>query len=468
MEAIYSSCFTAFWAYEINRSIFLHYGRLINQSLKEGDKMKFFKFHRVIRIRLILQFLTTLGTMSVIPFLIIFFSEQLGTFITGFLFLAVMFANVIGSVIGGFISDRIGRKSVILLSESIVCLGFLGAAFVNSPWYTFPYITFVLFIFIQLATGAATPVYQALIIDVSDSYNRKAIYTYSYWLRNMAAAIGSMLGAFLFYHYHFYLFIGVFVCTLISLIITFYLIDETYIPERKKAGINGEHIEKQFVQLWQTYKKTLAHRFFLILTIATLLLVSVEEQLTNYIGVRLVESINEPVVLFPIFPLSVDGMNLVGMLKTTNTLIVVFSTMLITWLVKRWNERFVLLAGFFLFFSGYTILSYSLLPLLLIMAIVIASIGEIMYAPILQTMLADSVPNNRRSSYMAMYTVATILGVSTAGIFLIISSWLPAIIITMMIGLMGVVSTGLIWRLTLDEDYTGNRMKKLRLPSINE
>ncbi|MFA1820325.1 MFS transporter [Virgibacillus oceani] len=431
--------------------------------------MELFRFHPVIRIRLFLQFLTTIGTMSVIPFLIIFFSDQLGTFITGFLFLGVMFANVIGSVIGGFISDRIGRKSVILLSESIVCLGFLGAAFVNSPWYTLPFITFVLFVFIQFATGAATPVYQALIIDVSQPENRKIIYTYSYWLRNMAAAIGSMIGAFLFFDYHFQLFIGVTICTLVSLTITFFFIKETYIPDRGKPALTGsKQNRKQLSQLWQTYKRILTHRFFLILTIATLLLVSVEEQLTNYIGVRLVEAINEPVQLLSFLSLQVDGINLVGMLKTTNTLIVVFSTMIITWLLRRCNERFVLLAGMCLFFIGYTVISYSILPFLLMIAMVVASIGEIMYAPILQTILANSVPDNRRSSYMGMYTVATILGVSTAGVFLIISSWLPAIAMTLIIGLMGIVSTGLIWRLTLKKDYAEKKIEDLKLPSVNE
>ncbi|MBT2216769.1 MFS transporter [Virgibacillus dakarensis] len=411
--------------------------------------MNIFRFLPVIRIRLLLQFLTTMATMSVIPFIIIFFSDQLGTFITGFLFLVVMAANVCGSILGGYISDQIGRKRVILLAEFIIFIGFIGAASVNSPWHTSPYITFSLFIFIQFSTGAATPVYQALIVDVSQPDNRKMIYTYAYWLRNMAAAIGSMIGAFLFHNYHFYLFIGVALCTLISLLITFFYIQETYIPITEKAVMkNGLQGKKQPLQILQTYKNVLAHKFFFTFTIAALLIVSVEEQLTNYIGVRLVNKINEPVQLLPLFSLQVDGMNLVGMLKTTNTLIVVFCTMLIARIIKRWNEQFVLLTGLCLFFIGYTIISYSTFPFLLMIAMVIASIGEMMYAPIQQTMLANTVPNHKRSSYMAIYTIAVFLGVSTAGVFLIISSWLPPIVLTIMMAVMGLISTGLLFRLT--------------------
>ncbi|MFD2043837.1 MFS transporter [Ornithinibacillus salinisoli] len=430
--------------------------------------MSIFHFHPVIRIRMLLQFITTIATMSVIPYLIIFFSEQLGTFITGFLFLCVMAANVIGSILGGYISDRLGRKRVILIAELIVFISFIGAALVNSPWYTFPYITFFLFIFIQLSTGATTPVYQALIIDVSHPDNRKSIYTYVYWLRNMATAIGSMIGAFLFFEYHFYLFIGVAVCTLFSFMITFFFIQETFTPTKEVSVITktkSGYLLPPFIQIIQTYKKVLLHRFFIILTVATLLMVSVEEQLTNYIGVRLVNEIPEAVPLLSLFSFSVDGMNLVGMLKTTNTLIVVFCTMLITWILQRMNERLVLLIGLCLFFVGYTIISYSTLPLLLIIAMVFASIGEIMYAPIQQTMLANTIPDNERSTYMAMYTIAAILGVSTAGVFLIISNWIPAIAFTIIIALMGTISTGLFIQLTRKRDIVQN--EKLHRKEIN-
>ncbi|SET64981.1 MFS transporter, DHA1 family, multidrug resistance protein B [Oceanobacillus limi] len=419
--------------------------------------MRMFQFHPVIRIRMILQFITTLATMSVLPFLIIFFSEQLGTFITGFLFICVMGANILGSFVGGYISDRIGRKKVIVLGEFIVCISFVGAALVNSPWYTYPYITFLLFIMIQFSTGATTPVYQALIIDVSNPDNRKSIYTYVYWLRNMATANGSMIGAFLFYDYHFYLFLGVAMCTLFSLVITYIYIEETYTPTKQIATTTTMErmtILTRLNHVLQTYGKTFAHRFFLILTIATFLLVSVEEQLTNYIGVRLVDEIQDPVPFLPFLPFTVDGMNIVGMLKTTNTLIVVFCTMLITWLLRRVNEKLVLLTGLGLFFIGYTVISYSTLPLLLIIAMILASIGEIMYAPIQQTMLANTVPDNERSTYMAVYAVAAIFGVSTAGVFLIISSWIPPIVLTSIIAMMGLISTALLFQLTRSIKYS--------------
>lgn len=142
------------------------------------------------------------------------------------------------------------------------------------------------------------------------------------------------------------------------------------------------------------------------------------------------------------------------MLKTVNTLIVVSCTLVIAWMVSHYHEKFVLMTGLALFFIGYVIISYQTIPWVVLGAMLIASVGEIMYAPIIQTMLANSIPDNKRSSYMAIYNIAAILGVSTAGILLIISTWLPAIVMTSMISVMGFISILLMWRLTVVKEPT--------------
>ncbi|MDQ0271446.1 MFS transporter [Cytobacillus purgationiresistens] len=406
--------------------------------------MSFTNFHPTIKIRLFLVFLTSLSTMAVMPYLIIYFSLQIGTFITGFLFFAVMAANVLGSVFAGYLSDQFGRKGIILWSEFIVFIGFLGAALVNSSWITSPYITFILFVFIQFSTGALTPVYQALIIDVSKPEERKSLYTYSYWLRNVGIAIGSMIGAFLFFDYLFYLLLGVALCTLFSIVITFFFIEETYTPTQQDTI---QPTSSTF-QMILNYKKVFTHKWFLVFSTASLLIVAVEEQLTNYIGVRLAREISEPIPITTFLSIKVDGVNLLGILKMENTMLVVCFTMLIVWLTRKLNDRFALLFGLLLFFSGYTVISASENPSILIIAMLVASIGEIIHIPVKQTMLASMVPDHARSTYLAMFSIATILGVSTAGIFLIISEWIPPLVLTFLIGMMGFISIALFYRMT--------------------
>lgn len=82
------------------------------------------------------------------------------------------------------------------------------------------------------------------------------------------------------------------------------MVDTVSITKQKPSG----HLTKAF-------RTVVSNRFFLILTIAGFSLVSVEEQLTNYIGVRMDNEISDPTPLLPYFSFEVDGVNLIGMLK---------------------------------------------------------------------------------------------------------------------------------------------------------
>lgn len=84
--------------------------------------MNFFTFHRNIQLRLVLQFITTFASSAVIPFLAIFFSDQVGAFSTGLMYIGVILSGITGALIGGRRSDQFGRKRIILLSESMTAL----------------------------------------------------------------------------------------------------------------------------------------------------------------------------------------------------------------------------------------------------------------------------------------------------------------------------------------------------------
>lgn len=413
--------------------------------------MSFWKFDSNIRIRLMLQFLTTMASMTVTPYLIIFFSKQLGTVVTGFMFLAVMAASVAGSFAGGYVADRIGRKKVIVVCEAVIFLSFLGVAFVNSPWLQLPYVTFILFLFNNFCLGASGPAYQALIIDVSQPKNRRAIFTASYWLNNLAVAIGGLVGAFMFDKHYFALFLGVAVSIAISLAITILFIKEAYVPEKRVRSASGKQRQKDssfMADVMGAYKEVLKHRIFLLFTIANLLIIAVEEQLTNVIGLRLVKEIPEPEQIFSFLAIQVDGMNLLGLLKTENTLLVVCLTVLVSYVVKSLRDRAVLLSGLVLYFCGYAWISFSNSPAVLLIAMFFATLGEVMHIPVKQALLANMVPDHARSTYMAVHSLFSIVGVSSAGVFILVSAWVPNIAITGIFVGMGLICLVLFHRIT--------------------
>ncbi|MED4128619.1 MULTISPECIES: MFS transporter [Shouchella] len=402
--------------------------------------LSFRSFSRTIQIRLLLMFLAKLTTMMVIPYLIIYFSAELGVIKSGFMLIAVILASVAGAFIGGPAADRYGRKKLILLYESMIVISYLGAAVANGSWGTSALATFLFFLLAQFSTGAVNPIYQALILDCSQPNERRVIYTYSYWLGNVSVAIGSLLGAMLFSEYLFFLLLSVACTSLAAVIVTIFFIQET-LPQETELHRTQTKLATQ-----KTFARRLGERGFLTFCFASLFVVAMEEQLTNYIGIRFVEEIREGEGVLALLPTEASGIGMLGLLKVENTILVVFLTLGIAKWTKKWSPYLTLLGGVLLFFIGYIILSISTTPFLLIIAMFIASIGEVLYMPIKQTMLATIVPEHERSTYMSWYQIALLLGVCGAGIFLVISHWLSFSSMTFLFCLMGLGSIILFYR----------------------
>ncbi|MGD7044792.1 MFS transporter [Jeotgalibacillus proteolyticus] len=411
--------------------------------------MDFFTFNRTIKIRMILQFLTVLGTMSVMPYVVIFFAEKLGSFVTGFMFLGVMLASVAGALAGGIATDRKGRKKVIVFSEAVVFAGFACIAAVNSPWLDLPYVTFGLFVLVNFCTGLSGPAYQALIVDETNPNNRKKVYTFAYWLNNVGLAIGGMIGAFLFQDYSFYLFLGVSGIILVSLVMTSLFIKDRYVvPQIEYTSVGNK---ESISNVWHIYIEVLKNKAFAALAVANLLFISVDEQLTNFIGIRLSNEIADPVPLVSFLAVEVGGVNLLGILKTENTLIVVALSGFIAYLLKKLRDRSVLLWGTVLYFLSFAVISFHHTPIVLIIAMLIATIGELMHIPVKQTLLANIIPDHARGVYLSLYGLMAVGGSAVAGLFIFGSGLISPYVLTGCIVLAGIAVVGIYGRLMKKE-----------------
>ncbi|MCF6136335.1 MFS transporter [Pseudalkalibacillus berkeleyi] len=401
--------------------------------------MKFKEFHPNVQIRIVVQFLSVLASTSIIPFLAIYFAKTIGETLTGFFYILVILSGVIGGLIGGHLSDKLGRKKLMVLSESVVLITYMAITLVNSPWIISPYTTITLFMINMFFSGIFLPAAQAMMIDVSTPQNRKYIYGFSYWANNLAMAIGGIVGAFLFASHKFELFIFISSVTFVSLMATILFIQESYTPPSHSS--KEPHLSKK-TTIFHTYTEVFKDRIFLLYITASILILSIEMHLTNYIGIRLEQNVDlQTLFSFQEWSLEVDGIRLLGFLKTENTLFVAFLAGAVTLFIKRLKDRWSYQWGAFLFVSGFTVLSFSLNPWILFIAIGIASIGELMYIPVKQAYLANLAPDHARSSYMAIdgfsYYFASIVG----ALFITLGTLLSAPIMSFIIftsGLLGI------------------------------
>lgn len=401
---------------------------------------KFNALHRSIKIRFYLQFATILASTTIMPFIAIYFTSLVGTKITGLLVIIVILAGIAGGFIGGFWSDQIGRKKLLVLAELGLGLSFLAIAFVNSAWAVLPYVSFALFIINMFCNGIYIPVSTSMIHDLVKKQERNFVFTAVYWIANLASALGSITGAFLFKEYHFYLFLLVAGITMISSLITYLFISETYVkPVSPDESTPSPSI-------WANYKNVFQDHTYIIFLTASMCVVSLESHLTNYIAVHLEENV-EKTSIFGLF--TVDGINLIGILHAENTLLVVLAVGFVTWMVKNTSDYKRMLYGMGLYVCSYAFLSYASTPWILILLMVFIAIGELVYIPVRQSLLAELADESYRSSYLALNSFMGQGTMIIAGAAITIGGLVPAAVMSaafLTIGLTGVYLMGYVMR----------------------
>lgn len=425
--------------------------------------MRFRDIHANLKIRLLTQFLTNLASTMIIPFLPIYFAGRVGEAITGLAIAAVTISGVAGGLIGGFYADRLGRRRLLILSEALIFFTYVLIACANSPWLDAPYMSLALFVVNMFFSGLFIPVSLAMVLDVSEPPTRKFIFAIMYWANNLAIAIGGIAGAFLFQLYRFELFVGVTAVALFSLLMTLFYISETYTPPAKTDSSSLRH----FGSMFSSYKAVFKDRIFILFTVASLLILSLENQLHNYIGVRLQKEMG----LQPLFPgltilPDVDGIKMLGFLKTENTLLVVLCGAFVAYVIKRFEDKRVMNLGFFVFTIGYVVLGLSNTPWVLLAAMLVATVGELMYVPIKQALLGEIAPGHARSSYMAVYSLiqygAMMLGALFISIGGFLSKWVMGGLLLGM-GSIGILLIQRVWQGRKKADQTQGEDTELQI-----
>lgn len=138
-------------------------------------------FSSAIQIRIALRFLTNFSNTMVMPYVVVFFVEQVGAKTATWMTICIGISGIIGYLMGGKMSDQYGRKKLILLGELLTGAGFILVAIGNMPVGSKPYLSFIGFIIIYLFSSVASPAYSGLVIDETTKENRKKVYTVLMW-----------------------------------------------------------------------------------------------------------------------------------------------------------------------------------------------------------------------------------------------------------------------------------------------
>nr|WP_141603512.1 MFS transporter [Terrilactibacillus laevilacticus] len=393
----------------------------------------FMALHPNIKIRIITTFISRFVGNMVFPFMAIYFATEFGVAKAG----ALIFLNVIvtmtTSLFGGYVSDRVGRKKMMVIAQGIQILAFGLMALANSPWLVSAILTFIMMLVQNISSGLMNPAAEAMLIDVSTPENRRFMYSINYWATNLSIAIGTIIGGFLFHTHRFALFATLTLTSCIIFIVITWMMSESHNGNQKTTS---KHILDIVKEIGHNYRNVMSDRYFLIFCLGNLLVLSLEFQTNNYIAIRLQNEFHAN--LFGL--ISVDGLKMLSWIRVENTVLVVLCTILVNQWMSKFKPLRVFYMGIIIYTLGYTVLGFSNLWFLLLIAILVATLGELMYVPVCQSIVADLTKENVRGSYMAIYGFVFQGAKIMSSVGVILGAFLPSIMMAFLflcLGLFG-------------------------------
>ncbi|WP_419958859.1 MDR family MFS transporter [Psychrobacillus sp. BM2] len=388
-----------------------------------------------IKVRLITSFFNRAVSSAVMPFMALFFAQEMSKVWAGIFLICTVFISFFVNLIGGYISDRFPRKRVLVLTSFISALMFFVMTISLLPKENIIWLFALAYVSYIIASSLGRPAMHAIIIDSTTPENRKEVYALDYWLVNLSMAIGAALGGLLYINHQIELF-ALLTFTSLSLPIAYkiWLIDEhTKKMEKKHKNV--------FVDLVQNYKVAFQDRPFTKVVIGSMLIFAAEFTLNSYIGVRLAETFK----IVHIGDFEVAGVRMLSILNIENMLLVVCFTFLINRFTDRFSKKKVLLSGLIIYSVGYITVTSANTWYILILFNFIATIGELIYSPVRNAEEANMIPADKRGSYSAFSNFSFSGADLIARTSIIIGAFLIPTMMSVYIGIILMIGTVLLY-----------------------
>ncbi|MEU7718885.1 MFS transporter [Streptomyces tibetensis] len=400
--------------------------------------MKFRSLHPNLRVRIVVGSVQRFLHVMVMPLMTVFLAQRFGVAAAGAMVLVIAVCEVSGSLIGGYLADIHGRRPLLLAGEAGVVVAYVTMAAAAMPWWENAGVIYAGFLAASLASNLAVPANDAMVVDVSTPESRQFVYTINYWSINLALACGVLIGGFLYGDYFPQMLAAVAAGSLAVLLVTFFKISETA-PDDTVAQ-KSESARAYVRSFASGYRAVLADRLFSALLIAATLRMAIEVQINYYINVRVSETFAEQ-RLFSLgsWDATVNGVEILGILRAENTLLVVLLALVVHRVLRRMSDGPRLYAGVILFTAGYMVMAVSGNGWVLLVAMLVLTVGELLNVPVQQTMLADLVPEQSRTKYMAIFNLNVRLALLIASLCMTLGAVVSRWGVAALYGVFGVV-----------------------------
>lgn len=369
-------------------------------SLMVKTKKTYNAYPRAFWVYSIIVFIDRLGGFMLYPFFALYLTQKfdIGMSTVGILFAVFSLTGIAGSALGGALTDRLGRKSVIIASLLLSSLSALGMGL--AP-------TMSIFIAVVVLVGTLSsighPAHEAVVADLLPPEKRAEGYGIIRVVFNSAVIIAPPIAGLLIANSYLTLFIVDAVISIISAAVVLFGLPET--KPQPHAQAKPETMKQTFAGYGRVFKDVPFLAFIGVSVMMTLVYMNMNSTL----GVYLRDQHGLPEIRY-------------GALLSINALMVVFLQFWVTRRIEKYRPMLVMAAGSLLYALGFALYGFVSTFALFITAMVIITVGEMVVSPIQQSTVASFAPEAMRGRYMAVaslsWSLSFMVGPYFAGLIL--------------------------------------------------
>src|SRR5512138_650211 len=236
------------------------------------------EYPRAFWIYNIIVFIDRLGGFMLYPFFALYLTQKydIGMATVGILFAIFSISGFAGSALGGALTDRMGRKGVIIFSLVLSSLSALGMGF--AP-------TLGIFIAVSVIVGTLSsiggPAHEAVVADLLPENKRAEGYGIIRVIFNLAVIIAPPIAGLLVTRSYLTLFIVDAVISLISAAIVLFALPET--KPQAKAHAKPESMGQTFAGYGRVFRDTPFLSFIGVTVMMTLVYMNMNSTLGVYL-----------------------------------------------------------------------------------------------------------------------------------------------------------------------------------------
>jgi MFS family permease len=346
------------------------------------------------------SFVDLIGGTLLFPFFALYITQKFKVGMTQAGLILGLFSifGLFGGMIGGALTDKFGRRKLILFGLIFSALSTLTLGTVNQFSVLIP-----LAVIIGLLSDVGGPARGAMIADILPEDQRQEGFGILRVVANMAWIIGPTIGGFVADKSFFALFVMDAVISCIVAVLFYRFMPETK-PQDNIAQSNDS-----LLSTFKGYILVMRDFAYMAFLVASMLMGVVYQQMYNSLSVYLRDN---------------HGINPqgYGFLLTTSAITVILLQIWVSRVIKQRPPFLMMAVGTIFFMVGFSMFGFVYAYVLFALAIVVVTMGEMIVMPTSQALAANFAPADMRGRYMAVYglvwMIPATIGPGAAGVIL--------------------------------------------------